>query len=66
MQGPPYIGHTALSLLKSLSFNLYTFESSEIRTPPYTGQLTAIPVVSLLQRFHCTGQLTAVLVVSLL
>ena len=43
-----------------------TVESSEIWTPPYAGQLTLVPVVSLLQRFHCTGQLTLVPVVSLL
>ena len=41
-------------------------ESSEIRTPPYARQLTVVPVVSLLGRFHCTGQLTLVPVVSLL
>ena len=29
------------------------FESAEIRTPPYTGQLTVVKVVSLLQRSHC-------------
>ena len=27
------------------------FESSEIRTPPYTGQLTVVPMVSLLYGF---------------
>ena len=34
--------------------DMCTGESSEIRTPPYTGQLTVVPVVSLLQRFHYT------------
>ena len=45
--------------------NLCTFKSSEIWTPPYTGQLTVVPVVSLLQRFHCTGLYKVVPMVSL-
>ena len=43
-----------------------TFKHSEIRTPPYVGQLIVVPVISLLQRFHCTGLFTVVPVVSLL
>ena len=43
-----------------------TFESSEIRTPPHTGQVTVVPVVSLIERFHCTGQVTVVPMVSLI
>ena len=33
--------------------DMCTFESSEIRTPPQTGRLTVVPMVSLLYRLHC-------------
>ena len=43
-----------------LCIDMYTYNSCEIRTPPYTGQLSVVPVVALVQRSHCTGQLTVV------
>ena len=66
MQPPPLTGHHCSAPFEIPFIGMCRFESSEISTPPYTGQLTEVPMVSLLQRFHCTGQLTVVPMVSLL
>ena len=66
MQKPPQTGHHSSVPFELPHIDMCTLESSEIRTPPYTGQLTVVPVVSLLGRFHCAGQLMVVPVVSLL
>ena len=48
----------------TLSENCITLPN--LKTPPSTQQFTVVPMVSLLQRFHCTGQFTVVPMVSLL
>ena len=64
--------HTVESLLKDTSemsrrhcsvpfdipcIDMHTYKTSEIRTPPYTlGQLYAVPMVSLVERFTVQGR----------
>ena len=66
MQLPSLAEHHCSAPFDIPGIDMCTFKPSKTRTPPYTGQLTVVPGVSLLQRFHCTGQLTAVPGVSLL
>ena len=46
-------GHPNSSPFEIPHIDTCTFILYETRPPPYTGQLTVAPVVSLLQRFHC-------------
>ena len=52
MQKPPFTGHHCSVPFEVPHVDMCTYETSEIRTPPYTGQLTVVPVVSLLERFY--------------
>ena len=54
MQPPPSTGHPCSAPFDIPHIDMYTVESSVIRTPPYAGQLTGVPKVPLLQRFYCT------------
>jgi hypothetical protein len=40
------------SRFDSTCIDMCTFETTEIRIPPYSGELTVVPVVSLLQTFY--------------
>ena len=66
MQPPPSTGHHCVVPFDIRHIDMCMYETSRIRTPPKTGQLTVVPMVSSLRRFHCTGQLTVVPMKSLL
>ena len=52
MQPPSLTGHHSSALFDSPHIDMCSFEPSKIRTPPHTGQLTVVPMVSAMQ---CTG-----------
>ena len=47
VQPPPVTGHHGSAPFDIPFIDMCNFKSSEIRTPPYTGQLTVVPMVSL-------------------
>ena len=55
MQKPHLTGHNCSVPFEitHIESEVCTFYTSEIRTPLCTGQLPVVPVVSLIQRFHC-------------
>ena len=53
MQKSPLPGHQWSVPFEVPHIDMCTFILSTIRTPPYTGQLTLVPMVSLLWRVHC-------------
>ena len=48
MQPPPLVGHHCCSPFEIPHIDMRMFKPTETRTPPYTGQLTVVPMVSLL------------------